>query len=121
MGATRQAVESAAQQLGLTVTGLSVEEPSAAEYRRLSTALIEHSPDAVVVTYGFGAGIVQLMAKQRLPAIYPSRFYADLGGLLAYAADAGETARQISNDVHQILGGVNPVIFRSIRPPSSNL
>jgi putative tryptophan/tyrosine transport system substrate-binding protein len=108
MGATRQALESAAQQLGLSVSGFSVEEPSPEEYRRLSAALIEQSPDAVVVTYGFGAGIVQLMAKQRLPAIYPSRFYTDLGGLLAYGSDAVETARQIANDVHQILGGVKP-------------
>jgi putative tryptophan/tyrosine transport system substrate-binding protein len=108
MGATRQAVESAAQRLGLSVTGVSVEEPSPAEYRRLSAALIEQSPDAVVVTYGFGAGIVQLMAKQRLPAIYPTRFYTDLGGLLAYGSDAIDTARQIANDVHQILGGVKP-------------
>ena len=108
MGTTRQAVESAAQRLGLSVTGLSVEEPSPAEYRRLSAALIEQSPDAVVVTYGFGAGIVQLMEKQRLPAIYPARGYTDLGGLLAYGSDAAEIARQIANDVHQILGGVKP-------------
>jgi putative tryptophan/tyrosine transport system substrate-binding protein len=108
MGATRQAVESAAQRLGLSATGFSVEEPSPAEYRRLSAALTEQSPDAVVVTYGFGAGIVQLMEKQRLPAIYPTRGYTDLGGLLAYGSDAAETARQLANDVHQILGGVKP-------------
>jgi putative ABC transport system substrate-binding protein len=90
------------------VTGFSVEEPSPAEYRRLSAALIEQSPDAVVVTYGFGAGIVQLMEKQRLPAIYPARGYTDLGGLLAYGSDAAEIARQIANDVHQIPGDVKP-------------
>jgi putative ABC transport system substrate-binding protein len=108
LAATRWAVESAARQLGLSVTGVSVEEPSPAEYGRLSAALIEQSPDAVVVTSGFGAGIVQIMEKQRLPAIYPSRFYTDLGGLLAYGSDAIDTARQIANDVHQILGGVKP-------------
>jgi ABC-type uncharacterized transport system substrate-binding protein len=108
MGATRWAIESAAQRLGLSVTGVSVKEPSPAEYRRLSAALVEQSPDAVVVTYGFGAGIVQLMAQQRLPTIYPTRVYTDLGGLLAYGSDAIDTARQIANDVHQILGGVKP-------------
>jgi len=107
-GATRHAIESAAQQLGLSVKGVSVEEPSPEEYSRLSDALLEETPDAIVVTGGFDAGIVQLAANQRLPAIYPSRFYTDLGGLMAYGSDATETARQIANDVHQILGGVKP-------------
>src|SRR5215469_11516783 len=108
IGATRHAIESAAQRLGLSVTGVSVEEPSPEEYRRLSVALVEQAPDAVVVTYGFGAGIVKLAAQLRLPAIYTGRFYTDLGGLLAYGSDATETAQQIANDVHQILGGVKP-------------
>jgi len=107
-GATRHAIESAAQQLGLSVKGVSIEEPSPEEYSRLSDALVEESPDAIVVTGGFDAGIVQLVANQRLPAIYPSRFYTGLGGLMAYGSDATETARQIANDVHQILGGVKP-------------
>ena len=108
MGATRQAVESAARRLGLSVIGVSVEEPSPAEYRRLSAALVEHTPDAMAVTFGFGGGIVQLAAKQRLPAIYPARGYVDIGGLMAYGSDRTETARQCANDVHQILGGIKP-------------
>jgi len=108
IGATRHAIESAARQLGLSVMGVSVEEPSPEEYRRLSAALVEQTPDAIVLAGGLGAGIVQLAANQRLPAIYPSRFYTDLGGLMAYGSDANETARQIANDVHQILGGVKP-------------
>jgi len=108
IGATRYAIESAAQQLGLSVISLSIKEPSPEEYGRLSDALLEETPDAIVDTGGFGAGIVQLAAKQRLPAMYPSRFYTDLGGLMSYGSDATETARQIANDVHQILGGVKP-------------
>jgi len=94
--------------LGLSIIGVLVEEPNPEEYRRLSVALVEQTPDAIVVTYGFGVGIVRLAAQQRLPAIYPSRFYTDLGGLLAYGSDATETARQIANVVHQILGGIKP-------------
>jgi putative ABC transport system substrate-binding protein len=108
IGATRYAIESAAQRLGLSVISLSVEEPSTEEYRRLSGALAEETPDGVVITDGLSAGIVQLPAKQRLPAMYPSRFYTDLGGLMSYGSDATETARQIANDLHQILGGVKP-------------
>jgi putative ABC transport system substrate-binding protein len=108
MGATRQAVESAARRLGLSVIGVSVEEPSPAEYRRLSAALVEQTPDAIAVTNGFGAGIVQLATKQRLPAIYTTRAYVDFGGLMAYGSDRAQTARQIANDVHQIFGGIKP-------------
>src|SRR5262249_10957439 len=95
------------RRLGLSIIGMSVEEPNPEEYRRLSAALVEQAPDAIVVTYGFGVGIVRLAAQQRLPAIYPSRFYTDLGGLLAYGSDATETARQIANVVRQILGGID--------------
>jgi putative ABC transport system substrate-binding protein len=108
MGATRLAVESAAQSLNLSTTGVSIEEASPAELRRLSADLVEQSPDAVVVTYGFGAEIVQLIAKQRLPAIYPTRVYTDFGGLMAYGSDTSETARQIAGNIHQILGGAKP-------------
>ena len=108
MGATQTAVESAAQRLGVSAIGVSVEEPSPAEYHRLSAALVEQKPDAMAVTYGFGNEIVQLAAKQRLPAIYPARGYVDIGGLMAYGSDRTETARQCANDVHQILGGIKP-------------
>jgi len=109
MGAMRQAVESAAQRLGLSVVGVSVEEPSPAEYRRLSAALAEQTPDAmVVITFGFDAGIVELAAKQQLPAIYSSRAYVDIGGLMAYGPDSAEIARQCADEVHQILSGVKP-------------
>jgi putative ABC transport system substrate-binding protein len=108
MGTTQRAVESAAQRLGVSAIGVSVEEPSPAEYRRLSAALVEQVPDAIAVTFGFGGEIVQLAAKQRLPAIYPTRAYVDIGGLMAYGSDRTETARQCANDVHQILGGIKP-------------
>jgi len=109
MGATRQAVESAARRLGLAVVGVSVEEPSPAEYRCLSAALVEQTPDAmVVITFGFDAGIVELAAKQRLPVIYSSRAYVNMGGLMAYGYDRAETGRQSAKDVHQILGGIKP-------------
>jgi putative tryptophan/tyrosine transport system substrate-binding protein len=108
IGPTRQAVETAAKQLGLSVIGVSVEEPSPEEYRRLSAELAAQTPHAIAVTYGFGTEIVQIAAKQRLPAIYPSRAYIDFGGLMAYGSDRAETVRQIVNDVHQILSGIKP-------------
>ena len=49
--------------------------------------------------------IVELAAKHRLPAIYPYRDYAELGGLMAYAPDLGELAVRMASDVNQILGG----------------
>lgn len=49
--------------------------------------------------------IIELAASHRLPAIYPYRDYAELGGLISYAPDLGELAVRMASDVHQILGG----------------
>jgi len=94
MGGARQAVESAAHRLDLSVTGVSIEEPGPAEYGHPSAALVEQRPDVIVVSYGFDSGIVPLVANQRLPAIYPIRAYVDFGGLMAYGSDRTETAQQ---------------------------
>jgi putative ABC transport system substrate-binding protein len=108
MGATRNAVINAAQEMGLSAITISLEEPSPSEYRHLSSAIAEQPPDAIVVAFGLDAGIVQLATKLRLPAIYPARLYADLGGLMTYGGVASETARQLANEVHLILNGVKP-------------
>jgi hypothetical protein len=53
-------------------------------------------------------GTNELVEKNRLPAIYPSRDYMEVGGLMAYAVDWGELGRRMADDVHQILNGTKP-------------
>jgi len=52
--------------------------------------------------------IVDLAAKNRLPAIYPREDYANTGGLMSYGADRAEPYRRAALMIDKILKGANP-------------
>jgi putative ABC transport system substrate-binding protein len=52
--------------------------------------------------------IIALAAKYKLPAMYPFRFFARSGGLVAYGNDPADAYRQIASYVGQILRGRKP-------------
>jgi putative ABC transport system substrate-binding protein len=52
--------------------------------------------------------IAALAASHAIPTIYPRREYADAGGLISYAADFLEAARQTGAYAGQILSGAKP-------------
>jgi putative ABC transport system substrate-binding protein len=54
------------------------------------------------------AGIVDLAAKHRLPAVYGEREFADAGGLMAYATNLPATFRRAATYVDKILKGAKP-------------
>ena len=54
------------------------------------------------------ADIVKLAAKARVPAIYWERAYAEVGGLLSYAASLRDIARRGATLVDKILNGAKP-------------
>ena len=43
--------------------------------------------------------LVELTAKNRLPAIYPFKEFTDVGGLMAYSVDLGEIYRIVADIV----------------------
>lgn len=51
------------------------------------------------------ARIVELAAKSRLPAIYPVREYAEVGGLMTYGVNLRESFRRAAGYVDRILKG----------------
>jgi putative tryptophan/tyrosine transport system substrate-binding protein len=59
-------------------------------------------------TYFRSATIVALAAKDRLPAIYPFRRFAEEGGLVAYGVDPFEQMRSAASYVDRILKGAKP-------------
>jgi len=66
-------------------------------------------PDAL--TYARRNEIAQLIAKQRIPAIYPWRDFVTAGGLMSYGPHEGyadEVVRQAANYVNRILYGEKP-------------
>jgi putative ABC transport system substrate-binding protein len=54
------------------------------------------------------ARIVNLAAKNRMPAIYPNREYVESGGLMSYAADIVAMFRRSAYYVDRILKGAKP-------------
>jgi putative ABC transport system substrate-binding protein len=52
--------------------------------------------------------LVDLAAKNRLPAMYPLREFVDAGGLMAYGPDLADVFRRAATYVDKILKGAKP-------------
>ena len=52
--------------------------------------------------------IVALAAKYQLPAVYPFRFFATIGGLISYGPDLVDPHRRAASYVDRILKGERP-------------
>ena len=52
--------------------------------------------------------ITSLAARYRLPAVYPYRFFTELGGLLSYGNDVIDNYRRAATYVDRILKGEKP-------------
>jgi putative ABC transport system substrate-binding protein len=104
----------AATQLGVSLVGFILEGPlQEAEYRRVFAAFPQDRIDAFVVSsepenFTHRKLIVELVAKAKLPTVYPFREYVELGGLMAYAADLADIYRQAARQIDHILKGAKP-------------
>jgi putative ABC transport system substrate-binding protein len=52
--------------------------------------------------------ITSLAARYRLPAVYPYRFFTELGGLLSYGSDLPDNFRRAATYADRILKGAKP-------------
>jgi putative tryptophan/tyrosine transport system substrate-binding protein len=52
--------------------------------------------------------IARLAAQYGIPAVYSSREYAEVGGLMSYGPDVSDTFRQVGVYTGQILKGEKP-------------
>jgi putative ABC transport system substrate-binding protein len=52
--------------------------------------------------------IISLAARYRLPALYPFRFFAELGGLISYGVDLNDNFRRAVLYADRILRGAKP-------------
>jgi putative tryptophan/tyrosine transport system substrate-binding protein len=52
--------------------------------------------------------VTALAARYRLPAVYPYRFFTELGGLLSYGNDLRDNFRRAASYVDRILKGAKP-------------
>jgi ABC-type uncharacterized transport system substrate-binding protein len=113
LNATLQMKETklASQAFGVQLQGLEVrdvndfEKAFQAATRERANALIALD-DPLIFTHR--ARIVNLAAKNRLPAIYGFKEFVELGGLMSYAANLSDMYRRAATYVDKILKGVKP-------------
>ena len=104
-------LKAAAASFAVEVTATPVQDSSelesviAAQGRDPSGGLIV-MPDTFTVAHR--AEITLLAARYRLPAVYPFRFFAELGGLLSYGNDLVDIFRRAAIDADRILKGAKP-------------
>jgi putative ABC transport system substrate-binding protein len=100
--------------VGATVVGALLAEPiQEPEYRRVFAAMVRERVEALVVgdqpeNFMHRRLIVELAAQARLPAIYPFRDFAQIGGLITYSPDILDQFRLAAGYIDRILKGANP-------------
>jgi len=103
--------EAAAQALGLTLTVVAVDSPE--DFDAAFAAIARDRQHAIFcadspVTLGNRQRIVDFAARQRLPAVYSQRTFAESGGLMSYGADLVDLSRRAAAYVDKILKGAKP-------------
>jgi len=109
-GAAREAAKRAGISLKAVLMGGAFNE---LEYQRVFRSMEQDRADALMVSdeaehLTNRATIVELAAKNRLPAIYPYREFVEVGGLMAYSIDLGDQYRHVANIIDKILRGASP-------------
>src|SRR5262249_53972595 len=103
-----RSIESAAPSFGLQLTPAGVRD--AAEIKQRVAAFAREPNGAVVVfpspvTNQYRESIITAAAEQRLPAMYPYRFFTVDGGLMSYGASLLELYKGAASYVDRILKG----------------
>lgn len=103
--------KAAARSLGLQAELLDVR--TEADLHRAFEVAVQHRVNAVVIgadglIQAHQQEIVKLVARSRLPAVYPAREFVAAGGLIAYAVNYPDLYFRLSRYVDAIFKGSNP-------------
>jgi putative ABC transport system substrate-binding protein len=122
------AVREAARRKGVTLVVPSISDDliPEPEYQRVLTAVARERPDALVVgdspeNFSYRQVLAEAMKKARIPAIYPWRESAEIGGLMAYSYDVLEIFHHAADQVDQILRGTKPAAIPFYQPTKFEL
>ena len=85
--------------------GSDLDSVVATQAREPNSGLIA-MPDSFTIAHR--VEITSLAARYRLPAVYPYRFFAEVGGLLSYGVDMVDNFRRTATYVDRILKGEKP-------------
>jgi putative ABC transport system substrate-binding protein len=110
-GVALREVQEAASVIGLQIQVLNAS--TIGEIDAAFATLARERPDALFLAPdAFWAGrrvqLVNLAARERIPAAYHSRDYVAAGGLMSYAADIADSYRQVGVYIGKILNGAKP-------------
>jgi putative ABC transport system substrate-binding protein len=113
-------IQSVAPSFGVELRPLGASDVG--EIGRTITAFANVPNGGLIVVGGAGTSmhrqlIVTLAARQRLPAVYPYRFFAADGGLVSYGPDNIDQYRRAASYVDRILKGEKPADL-PVQPPT---
>ena len=106
-----RAVRAAAETIGVDLLGVPVASPmQETEYRHAFETIATEKVEALVVqdtweNVAYCQLIVDLVGKAKIPAVYPFRNYAEVGGLITYSIDQVELMRYAATQIAEILKG----------------
>ena len=105
------AFRTAAQSFGVEGSAAAVQDTSQIE--SVVSALAREPNGGLIVmpdifTLANRVEITSLAARYRLPAVYPYRFFAEVGGLLSYGDDWTDNFRRAATYADRILKGDKP-------------
>jgi len=105
------ALEAAAPSIGLKLTRATVRDAAAIE-NAMSALQREPGAGLVVMPDVFVTGhrelVIARAARNRIPTIYPFRYWVAQGGLLGYGPDIIDQYRRVATYVDRVLHGVKP-------------
>jgi ABC-type uncharacterized transport system substrate-binding protein len=117
-------VQAAARAMGLQIR--VVNAGSSREITAAFATLASERPDAIFV--GPGSFLVSrrvqlahLATRHAIPAVYPGRVFADIGGLMSYGPSLIDAYRQVGVYVGRILKGAKPSDLPVLQPSKFEL
>ena len=110
--------------LGMTLQPLAVRSPN--ELEKAFAAAAKERADALVVMTdalfnSYPSRIVELAAKNKLPAIYDRIDFVEAGGLMSYGVNLADLSRQAAWYVDRILKGAKPAELSLVEPTKYEL
>ena len=103
-------IRTVAQSVGVELTPLDVRD--AGEIERGFAEFARAGNGGVIVTAGGTAAhrklVIDLVARYKMPAVYPYRYYSVDGGLIVYGPNTHEPVRRAAGYVDRILKGEKP-------------
>jgi len=117
-------VETAAKSFGLELIVRDVNSP--VDIIRAIDAVSQKPNLGIIVFPSPVAGIhretiISTVAEHRIPAVYPYRYFAESGGLIAYGTDIREQCRQAAGYVDRIMKGTRPSDLATQQPSKFEL